>query len=81
MFAACVAHCVVASVVTVHKHGTFLISRFQLHFSHCVQYFLGRLSRPVIGYRPGDVNMAATSVVEAAAFGTRKTGIKRIRTI
>ena len=51
-----------------------------------IQYFLGRLSQPVIcnqssviGYQPEDVIMAATSPVEAAAFGTRKTGISVFR--
>ena len=53
-----------------------------------LQYFLGRLSQPdicnwlsVINYQPGDVIMAATSLAEAAAFGTRKTGIKHIQMI
>ena len=34
--------------------------------------------RSVINYQPGDVIMAATSLAEVAAFGTRKTEIKRI---
>ena len=53
-----------------------------------LQNFLGWLSRPdifnrlsVINLQPGDVTMAATSLAEAAAFGTRKTGTKRTRTI
>ena len=53
-----------------------------------IQNFLGWLSRPdicnqlsVINLQPGDVIMAATSLAEAAAFGTRKTGTKCIRTI
>ena len=35
----------------------------------------------VIHYQPGDIIMAATSLAEAAVFGTRKTEIKRIRMI
>ena len=52
------------------------------------QSFLGWLSRPdicnrlsVINLQPGDVIMAATSLAEVAAFGTRKTRTKCIRTI
>ena len=41
----------------------------------CIQCFLGRLSQSVIGYQPGDIIMMATGLVEAAAFGTRKTEI------
>ena len=32
--------------------------------------FLGRLSRSVIGYRPGDVIMAASNLVGAVTLGT-----------
>ena len=52
-----------------------------------VQYFLGWLSPLdicnqllVISYRPGEVIMAPTSLVEAAAIRMRKTGIKCIWT-
>ena len=55
--------------------------------SPCTE-LLGWLSRPdicnrlsVINLQPSDVIVAATSLAEAAAFGTRKTGTKRIRTI
>ena len=48
----------------------------------CIQiYSLGQLCLVynqilAIGYRPGDVIVVATSLVEAAVSGMRKTGIK-----
>ena len=53
-----------------------------------LQYILGQLSRLddcnrslAIGYRPGDIIMVATTLVQAAVIGARKASLKRIWTI
>ena len=53
-----------------------------------IQYFFGWLSRldvckwlSDVSYRPGDIIKAATSLIQAAAIGARKNGIKCIRMI